>query len=168
MPNRERVKVKEAEEFARVESVEPFRLFPEDLARDKAKLVMTFRFSMAKELRKAACLDGASAIWSMWPGYLEEPSGLKLRKFLEAHSIPLAVVHASGHAHLKDLKRMAEAVNPGRLVPIHSFFPGALRRRIFKCGGARRRRLVDRLKLGWPRPLMSRTYRTSDGLGGTA
>jgi len=123
VPQRQRIQVKQASEFSRVEKIKPYRLFAEDLARDKSKLVMTFRESMAKELVTAGCLERASAIWSMWPGYLEDSSGTRLREFLDAHQIPLSVIHSSGHAYLKDLKRMAESIRPARLVPIHSFAP---------------------------------------------
>ena len=82
---------------------------------------MTFRLSMARELESAACLAGASAVWSMWPGYLQEPSGKALSAFLKRHGIPLKIHHASGHAFIPDLQRLVEALAPQRLVPIHTF-----------------------------------------------
>ena len=42
-------------------------LFPEQLAGQRQRLVMTFRASMARDLEQADCLSGASAVWSMWP-----------------------------------------------------------------------------------------------------
>ena len=32
-------------------------------------------------------------------------------------------IHTSGHASIKDLARLVQAVNPGLLVPIHTFYP---------------------------------------------
>jgi len=32
-------------------------------------------------------------------------------------------VHTSGHASIDDLKRYAEALNPAKIVPIHTFVP---------------------------------------------
>lgn len=43
------------------------------------------------------------------------------KDFLAKHAIPLKVHHAPGHAYVDDLKKLAEAVAPERLVPIHSF-----------------------------------------------
>ncbi len=79
---------------------------------------------MMSEIEKAGCLSGACALWSMWPGYLEQPDQKRLLNFFERHSIPIVTHHASGHAYLPDLQRLATAMAPRRLVPIHSFAPG--------------------------------------------
>ncbi len=78
---------------------------------------------MATDLERADCLSGAQAIWSMWPGYLQRPSEKRYLEFLERHGIPMAIHHASGHAYVDDLKQLAAAIAPKRLVPIHSFAP---------------------------------------------
>jgi ribonuclease J len=57
----------------------------------------------------------------MWPGYLEEAKQKALLVFLEERSIPLTIEHTSGHASIPDLKRLAAALAPNRVVPIHSF-----------------------------------------------
>ena len=84
---------------------------------------MTFRPSMAAELERADCLAGSRAIWSMWPGYLHESRMQEFHDFLVRHRIPLDVVHAPGHATVADLQRFAEALGPGRIVPIHTAAP---------------------------------------------
>lgn len=58
---------------------------------------------------------------SLWAGYLEEPSGVRLKRFLAEHDIPLEVHHTSGHASVTDLQRLAAALTPKRIVPIQSF-----------------------------------------------
>lgn len=63
-------------------------------------------------------------MWSLWPGYLEEDSGRRLVEFLDTHGIPMVHHHTSGHASIADLKRLANAIDPARLVPIHSFAGG--------------------------------------------
>jgi hypothetical protein len=72
-------------------------------------------------LSKAGCLDGASAIWSLWHAYLEEPSGKRLCQFLHAHDISITELHLSGHTSVADLNRLVSALEPDRLVLIHSF-----------------------------------------------
>lgn len=84
---------------------------------------MTFRHSMAAELERAGCLAGAQSIWSMWPGYLREPAGLRVREWLDDRGIPITLAHSSGHASVKDLQRLAAAVSPDRLIPIHTRAP---------------------------------------------
>lgn len=97
------------------------RIFPEALPERRGELLMTFRMSMARDLERADCLEGACAVWSQWPGYLERANSKPYKDFLAKHAIPLKVHHASGHAYVDDLKKLAEAVAPERLVPIHSF-----------------------------------------------
>jgi ribonuclease J len=120
IPLSQRIKVKQAREFARFSWVHGPRLFPEQLAGCASELVMTFRASMAAELDRAGCLNGAHAIWSMWEGYLDEPSGVRLRDWLAARRIPLSAMHSSGHASVADLQRFAAAVDAKELVPMHT------------------------------------------------
>jgi ribonuclease J len=82
-----------------------------------------FSVQSGPALAKAKCLDSATLIWSLWSGYLTEPSGLQLQTFLEKHGIPMVELHTSGHASIADLARLAKAINPSRVVPIHSFGP---------------------------------------------
>ncbi len=133
----QRRRIVEAQAYERTDAVRAKRIFPEELAERRARLVMPFRISMAKELEASECLEGAQAVWSIWAGYLREPSGRRLRAWLDQHRIPLVVHHASGHASIQDLRRLVEAVGPGRVVPIHSeagdrfaeFFPRVDRQR---------------------------------------
>jgi ribonuclease J len=128
VPLTQRVRIKNERAFDRIERVKPHRLYPEQLASQAHELVMTFRYSMATELDRARCLAGAHAIWSMWPGYLDEPAGIRLRNWLDRHGVPITLAHSSGHASVEELQRFAAAVNPERLVPIHTsapqLFPG--------------------------------------------
>jgi ribonuclease J len=123
VPLRQRIQVKESREFERVAGINAVRIFPEELSARAHELVLSFRASMMSEVEGARCLNGACAVWSMWPGYLEQPGQKRLLSFFERHGISLVAHHASGHAYLPDLKRLAAAIAPGRLVPIHSFAP---------------------------------------------
>ena len=121
VPGWQRAKVKQAQAFELVDDIKPYRLFDEDLAKTPERWVLSFSWPMAGVLDRAGALGGASAIWSMWPGYLEEPSGSKLQTFLAERSIPMTIQHTSGHASIADLQRLAKALSPARVVPIHSF-----------------------------------------------
>lgn len=65
---------------------------------------------------------GLTLIWSMWSGYLKTDRYVK--PFCDEHGLELRQIHTSGHATVDDLKRLAQAINPQRLVPIHTFHPG--------------------------------------------
>jgi ribonuclease J len=62
VPLSQRIKVKEAQEFERVAWLRDRRLFARELAGRAGELVMTFRGSMAAELDRAGCLNGARAV----------------------------------------------------------------------------------------------------------
>jgi ribonuclease J len=77
---------------------------------------------MMSEVDGAGCLNGARPSGPCGP-VLRTACQKRLLGFFERHGIPLVTHHASGHAYLADLKRLATAIAPGRLVPIHSFAP---------------------------------------------
>lgn len=56
--------------------------------------------------------------WSMWKGYLNSV-GETVAAWL--HAAKPQHIHTSGHASPADLRRFATAVQPKRMVPIHSF-----------------------------------------------
>jgi ribonuclease J len=107
--------------FDRTDAVKAHRIYPEELVARRGELVMLFRDSMRRELEEIGCLGGARCIWSMWPGYLRELSGDRLRGWLDRLGIPMVIQHASGHAFISDLQRFVHALAPRRVVPIHSF-----------------------------------------------
>src|SRR5882724_40483 len=121
LPRSQKARVVREQAFDRTEAVKPHRIYPEELAARRSELVMLFRGSMSRELEEIGCLEEACCIWSMWPGYLREPSGERLRAGLEQLGIPMVIHHASGHAFIPDLQRLVRALAPRRVVPIHTF-----------------------------------------------
>lgn len=121
LPAAQRAKVIAARAFDRVNAIRSRRIYAEELRDRRSELLTLFRISMARELAKTNCLDGASAVWSMWPGYLREATGATLLRFFDEHSIPMVTHHASGHAFVEDLRRLVDSIAPQRVVPIHSF-----------------------------------------------
>lgn len=99
------------------------RIFAEQLKKLTPHAAMLFRPAMLNHLDRAECLSGARAIWSQWDGYLKQERGLTLLSSLAARNIPVDHAHTSGHASIVDLKRLAEAVAPKMLVPIHTYEP---------------------------------------------
>lgn len=121
LPRWQALRIKQRGEFDRLRDINPYRIFPEQLAADPGRFVLLFHESEGKRLADAGALDGASCTWSLWAGYLREGPGQRLRAFLNEHGIPFAQHHTSGHATPGDLRRLATAIGPGRLVPIHTF-----------------------------------------------
>jgi len=109
--------------FDLAKSFAPWRIYPDQLGKKPNKSVMLFRPSMRKDLEKAVCLKDATLVYSLWSGYLKRDQYSPLVDWLDKKSIPLVYCHTSGHAPVSDLKRLADALAPKMLVPIHSFEP---------------------------------------------
>jgi ribonuclease J len=58
-------------------------------------------------------------IWSMWPGYLTGDDVVS--RFCKERGLQLRHIHTSGHAPTEDLQRLARAMRPKQLIPIHTF-----------------------------------------------
>jgi ribonuclease J len=123
VPQSQRIRVKRAAAFERIRDIRQCRIYPEELASAAGRAVTTFRASMMGDLERAQCLAGAHAVWSMWAGYLETESGTRLTEWLARHDVPLTLCHASGHASVEDLQRLAGAIAATHVVPMHTNAP---------------------------------------------
>lgn len=63
-------------------------------------------------------LDESVFIFSMWKGYLEKDSSYQ--DFCKKYNAKMLHVHVSGHAYSEDLKRFCKALNPKKIVPVHT------------------------------------------------
>ena len=123
VPQSQRVRVKESRQFSRVNRIRRQRIYPEQLAQNPGKYAVIFRASMIREFERINALSDGILLWSLWKGYLDEPSGQRVRRFATRHGMPLRHVHSSGHAHVQDLQRLVAAMKPGAVVPIHTEAP---------------------------------------------
>lgn len=121
VPNRQRVLVKASMEFNRVEHIRAQRVFLEEIAGHPERFLFHVPSSTARELiRGGALSQSGTAVWSLWDGYLRQPSGCALTALLRENNIPMPQLHTSGHASVPDLRRLVGAVRPTRVIPIHS------------------------------------------------
>ena len=124
MPTWQSRRIKDAEAFERLEGVDginTYRLFPEHLAASRSDFVLLFSVSDGPKLAAAGALQGAICVYSLWSGYLDEPSCQTLRAFLDMHGISLVHHHTSGHASVEHLRQLADAIDAPQVVPIHTF-----------------------------------------------
>lgn len=120
IPRRQRVRVKESGEFHLTDAVRAWRVFPEQLMADPGRYVVLAGSFAVAELLSGGQLAGGVVVWSLWGGYLAQPSGRRLLDQTTAHGVRLVQHHTSGHAPLCDLKRLVTALDPGQVVPIHT------------------------------------------------
>ncbi len=123
VPQHQRVRIKRTGRFDLIERHRANRIYGEQLATLAPRAALLFRHSLLPDLDRAGCLTGARAIWSQWAGYLDQPRGQVLVTDLAARAIPLSHAHTSGHASIPDLKRLAAAIAPRQLIPVHTFEP---------------------------------------------
>jgi ribonuclease J len=121
VPQYQRRHVKRSGRFDLLSPYKAQRLFPDGLAKLGPEAVMLFRPAMLPDIDALGLWPGARVIWSQWDGYLKRDPGARLKQDLAAREVPLEVIHTSGHASIADLKRLAQAINPQALVPIHTF-----------------------------------------------
>jgi ribonuclease J len=123
VPHHQRVHIKRTCRFDLLDQHGGRRIYAEHLPALAPRAALLFRHSLLPDLDRAGCLAGAQTIWSQWEGYLRQQRGQALAADLAARAIPLTYAHTSGHASIPDLKRLAAAIAPRRLVPIHTFEP---------------------------------------------
>jgi len=121
VPEYQRRQIKRTERFDLLEPYKNARIFRERIAEIGDKAVMLFRPAMMRDVEAANLWPKARAIWSQWDGYLKEGAGAKLKSAFNELGVPFEVIHTSGHASIADLKRLASAIAPKALVPIHTF-----------------------------------------------
>jgi ribonuclease J len=121
IPRSQRVQLVKKNIAPLVDSYRGFRLWPEQLAEQAPRSVMLFRGWMMGDLERANALQGARVFWSQWDGYLNDGPGAKLKSDCAARGIRFETIHTSGHASPGDLKRLASAIAPKRLIPVHTF-----------------------------------------------
>ena len=123
VPQSQRVQVKENRWFDLLKRHSVNRIFIEDLQKTYRQSTLLFRPLHRFDLERGNCLSGATYIYSQWEGYWERGAYDGVKSWIDRHAIPKHSIHTSGHASPADLKMLVSAMNPEKVVPIHSFFP---------------------------------------------
>ncbi|MCE9562719.1 MAG: hypothetical protein K8U57_11790 [Planctomycetes bacterium] len=91
------------------------------------QFLMVFRPSMVHADFGGKLPVGCRVIYSSWEGYLRNPDWVDLQSHVSTASGVFVPAHASGHIYPADLAAFVQAVNPRRVVPIHTFEPDRMR-----------------------------------------
>lgn len=137
VPATQRLRVLKSKAFNKVEQIRNQRVYSEDIAAAPGDFLIagSYQSEVPRMLRTGLLVDGV-VVWSLWSGYLAEPSGVRLQEALASAGVPLVQNHTSGHANIVDLRRLVKAVEPREIVPIHTEHPGSYSTQI---GAASRR-----------------------------
>jgi len=98
-----------------------FKITKEEISKQADNIVMLVRPSMKKDLEAINNLHNGNLIYSMWEGYLKTKYTNQFIEYLKSLNFSIYNIHTSGHADIKDLQKMVNAINPKNIVPIHTF-----------------------------------------------
>jgi len=98
-----------------------FKITKEEISNHFENIVMIVRPSMQIDLEKINRIEGGNLIYSMWEGYLKKLNTSKFVNSLINRKFKVLKIHISGHADTNTLKKMVNAINPKKIVPIHTF-----------------------------------------------
>lgn len=90
-----------------------------EVSNNPSGYVMLVRPSMRIDLEKINLTYG-NLLYSMWNGYKEQPYTKEFINWLVSKSIKIFDVHTSGHANVDTLRKFADALNPSKIIPIHT------------------------------------------------
>ena len=125
LPHWQRRRIIEARAFDRLDAVRAERIYPEEMLERAPELVFVTRTSALSELENTGVLLDADVVWSMWAGYLNDPSMEPALRILRRNGALLHFAHTSGHATPDDICDFVRRLDARRVVPIHTASPAA-------------------------------------------
>jgi ribonuclease J len=111
-----------------------YNLFKEDkisldeIRNEPNRYLMVFRPSMIDLDFQGRLLDKSRCIYSYWAGYLKNEDWLQLQEKLKEATGDFIQAHTSGHIFAGDIIQLVRAINPKRIIPIHTFEPQEFQR----------------------------------------
>jgi len=100
-----------------------YKITREEMAGEPSRIMMTVRPSMLSHLERIDNFEGATFIYSLWQGYMDEPRTRELKEYADRLHMRWEYLHTSGHAPVETLKRVVDTLKPKRLIPIHTIHP---------------------------------------------
>lgn len=104
-----------------------FKIKPAEIGKNPGKAFVFYRNSLSQYIKGIKNFSDAVMIYSMYSGYMEEPSYRWTSEFLDKYGIKTEKIHTSGHASPAHLKQFVSALAPKTLIPIHTFAPEAFK-----------------------------------------
>ena len=98
------------------------KLKPRDMG--KGKYVVLVRDGTVPAIKAIPGYKDALLIYSQWKGYLQKKH-MKLTQFISESGLDkkLKHIHSSGHADVPTLQSLAKALNPYKIIPVHTERP---------------------------------------------
>jgi ribonuclease J len=122
LPDSQKRRIIANRQFDIVSQFRAARIYADEIEATPDRWVMLFRESMTPDVDRLPPRTASTLIYSLWPGYLDRDNG-RLASWCRQQAIALEIAHTSGHADPNSLVRLAQALNPRMIVPIHTEAP---------------------------------------------
>ncbi len=126
LPGSQKRRVVSQQLFDIVSRFRTARIYSEEIEAAPHKWAMLFRSSMTRDIDRFSPHTATTLVYSLWPGYLDRDND-RLTSWCRRYEISLEIAHTSGHADQESLIRLARAVNPRIVVPIHTEAPQVMK-----------------------------------------
>lgn len=108
----------------------PYEISWPEIRNTENRTVMLIRPVFLPDIQEYLALENATWIYSMWPGYFNRGAFDDLTSYLKDKGTRIEFLHTGGHATVPDLINLVKSLQPKEVIPIHSFHPEALKRRL--------------------------------------
>lgn len=109
----------------------PWKRSKKELPQQLDRTMLFVRPGMEGDLERFGDLSGSVLLYSLWEGYREQDRTAAFLQILERLGVTVIPLHTSGHATMPALQKLVDALQPKRLLPIHTEYPKG-----FDCFGA--------------------------------
>jgi ribonuclease J len=101
----------------------PYKISKAEISANPGNFIMMVRPTMILDLSHIEGLDGATVIYSMWHGYLEDNRMKRFQDYMHTRNMSMIQLHTGGHANIDTLKKAVDRLKPKVIIPIHTFYP---------------------------------------------
>jgi hypothetical protein len=84
----------------------PQAVTADEIASQQSRVLMVIKFSMIDAINRLPGINGSTLIYSLWSGYLKEPSMERFVRFIKENGIRMVHHHTSGHGDVETLQRL--------------------------------------------------------------
>ncbi len=98
-----------------------YKINRDQLSNNYRDIVMIVRPSIKNYITGIKNLDKGNFIYSLWKGYLKKDYTKNFVDYFTDMGFDFHIIHTSGHADTRTLKKMVSAIKPKNIVPIHTF-----------------------------------------------
>jgi len=108
-----------------LDSFDAVRVQARDIIRKPEGYLVLVRDTMVEELTEklSQSAENALFLYSLWRGYWDKENMAVLKNWVTERHMDHVYAHTSGHAYPSTLRRLAEALSPRQIIPIHTACP---------------------------------------------